>query len=185
MIKIHRIVKGTTATLLAALAFVMTGWTHARPAPPPPRGTESIRAVKLRLTLDSGDWANVTEPEGGTITIEKNGKKLAITPFIREQGQVELRVFKVIQSEGKETMKTAGTLLVGKELTKFEASGLLKGVQVLDANKKLPSDVVAVAGSSCCTNCCVRTCAGALVCGVCVCTDCGRCGPGWCDCAQP
>jgi hypothetical protein len=55
---------------------------------------ESKRLVKLRLTFESGDWANVTEFEGGTITIEKNGKKLAITPYIREQGQVQLRLFR-------------------------------------------------------------------------------------------
>jgi hypothetical protein len=183
MIKIHRIVKGTTATLLAALALVMIVWTHGRSTPPPQRGTDSTtKAVRLRLTFESGAWANVTEFEGGTIKIEKNGKKLAISPYIREQGQVELRLFKAVQHEGKETMDAAGTLLVGKEFTKVEGGDLVTGVQVLDANKLLPSDEVAASAA---TDCCVRTCNGVLVCGFCVCTDCGRCGPRWCDCAIP
>ena len=182
MIKVHSIVKGTTATLLAALGLVMIVWAHGRSAPPPRGGTDSMRLVKLRLTFESGDWANVTEFEGGTITIEKNGKKLAITPYIRERGEVELRLFQAVQREGKESMDAAGTLLVGKELTKLEGGGLVTGVQVLDANKKLPSELLAGGGGS---TCCVRTCAGTLVCGVCVCTDCGRCGPNWCDCAMP
>jgi hypothetical protein len=177
MIKVHRIVKGTTATLLAALGLVMIVWAHGSSAPPP----NSTKLVKLRLTFESGDWANVTELEGGTITVEKNGKKLAITPYIREQGQVELRLFQVVQREGKETMEAVGSMLVGKELKKLEGGGLVTSVQVLDANKKLSSDLLA-AGSA---TCCVRTCAGAQVCGFCVCTDCGRCGPNWCDCAQP
>jgi len=178
MIKVHRIVKGTTATLLVALGFAMIVWAHGSSASPPQR------VVKLRLTFESGDWANVTELEGGTITVEKNGKKLAITPYIREQGQVELRLFQAVQREGKETMDAVGTLLVGKELTKLEEGGLVTGVQVLDSNKRLPSDQLALAGGGTGT-CCVSTCAGTRVCGVCVCTDCGRCGPGWCDCAAP
>ena len=178
MIKVHRIVKGTTALLVAALGFVMIVWAHGQPA-----HTDSRRMVQLRITFESGDWANVTEFEGGTIRIEKNGKKLAISPYVREQGQVELRLFQAVQREGKETMDAVGTLLVGKNLTKLDGGVLVTGVQVLDANKKLPSGQVAdaVAGATCC----VTTCAGTLVCGVCVCTDCKRCGPGWCDCAQP
>jgi len=183
MIKVHRIVKGTTATLLAALGFVMIVWAHGRSTPPPRDGTNSTKAVKLRLTFESGDWANVTELEGGTITVEKNGKKLAITPYIREQGKVELRLFQAVQREGKEVvMNPVGTLLVGKELAKLEGGGLVTGVQVLDANKKLPSDRLTRSGGS---TCCVSTCAGTMVCGFCVCTDCGRCGPRWCDCAAP
>jgi hypothetical protein len=138
--------------------------------------------LKLRLTFESGDWANVTEFEGGTIRIEKNGKKLAITPYLREQGHVELRLSQAAQRDGKEMMDAAGTLLVGEDVTKLEGGGLVTSVQVLDTDKKLTSDVLAISGA---TDCCVTTCAGTMVCGFCVCTDCHRCGPRWCDCAQP
>jgi hypothetical protein len=184
MIKVHRIVKCTTATLLAALGFVMIVWAHDRPAPTPARAdTATVRAVKLRLTFESGDWANVTQMEGGTINIEKDGKKLSITPYFREQGQVELQIFNTVQREGKETKEAAGTLLVGKTPTKLQASGLLTGIQVLDSNKRLSPDIIEAAGGT--GTCCATTCAGTRICGVCVCTDCGRCGPGWCDCAAP
>ncbi len=184
MIKVHRIVKCTTATLLAALGFVMIVWAHGSPAPTPTRAdTNTVRAVKLRLTFESGDSANVTETEGGTIDIEKNGKKLSITPYLREQGQVELQIFNTVQRGGKETKEAAGTLLVGKTPTKLQGSGLLTSVQVLDSNKSLSPDVIEAAGGT--GTCCATTCAGTRICGVCVCTDCGRCGPGWCDCAAP
>ena len=184
MFKVHRIVKGTTVTLLAALGVVMVVWSYGRSAPPPALSvTDTVRAVKLRLTFESGDWANVTQFVGDTIHIEKNGKKLAITPYLRDQGQLELRIFKAVQRDGKETMEAAGTLLVSKEPTKLEGSGLVTSVQVLDSNKKLSPDLIPAAGGT--GTCCVSTCAGTRVCGVCVCTDCGRCGPGWCDCAAP
>ena len=182
MIKVHPIFKVTTATLVAALGFVMIVWAHGRPAPARRADTDSRRMVRLHLTFASGDWANVTDFEGGMIRIEKDGKKLAISPYIRAQGQIELRLFQAVQREGKETMDAAGILLVGKNVTKLEGGGLLTGVQVLDTNKKLSPDQLAEAAS---TTCCVTTCAGTLVCGVCVCTDCKRCGPGWCDCAAP
>jgi hypothetical protein len=183
MIKVHRIFKVTTATLVAALGFVMIVWAHGRPAPARRADTDSRRMVRLHLTFASGDWANVTDFEGGMIRIEKNGKKLAISPYIREQGQVELRLFQAVQRDGKETMDAAGTLLAGKNLTKLEGNGLVTAIQVLDTNKRLPPDqIVEAAGGG---TCCVTTCAGTQVCGVCVCTDCHRCGPGWCDCAQP
>jgi hypothetical protein len=183
MIKVHRLFKVTTATLVAALGFVMIVWAHGRPAPARRADTDSRRMVRLHLTFASGDWANVTDFEGGMIRIEKNGKKLAISPYIREQGQVELRLFQAVQRDGKETMDAAGTLLAGKNLTKLEGNGLVTGIQVLDTNKRLPPDqIVEAAGGG---TCCVTTCAGTQVCGVCVCTDCHRCGPGWCDCAQP
>jgi hypothetical protein len=183
MIKVHRIFKVTTATLVAALGFVMIVWAHGRPAPARRADTDSRRMVRLHLTFASGDWANVTDFEGGMIRIEKNGKKLAISPYIREQGQVELRLFQAVRRDGKETMDAAGTLLAGKNLTKLEGNGLVTGIQVLDTNKRLPPDqIVEAAGGG---TCCVTTCAGTQVCGVCVCTDCHRCGPGWCDCAQP
>jgi hypothetical protein len=181
MFKIHRIVKGTAITLLAALGFIMIVWAHGRSAPQPARGeTNSVKAVQLRITF-GGHWANVTAIEGGAVTVERDGKKLAITPYIRDEGKVELRVFKAVQSESKETMESVGTMLVGKGLTKLEGGGLVLGVQVIDANKKLSSDLLAASGLTCC----VRACDGTLVCGVCVCTDCGRCGPNWCDCAIP
>src|SRR5262249_24941627 len=152
-------------------------------APQPVRSeTDSVKAVQLRFTMEDGHWANVTEVEGGTITVEQEGKKLAITPYVREGGNVELRVFKAIQSNGKETMETAGTLLVGKSLTKFEGGGLELSVQVVNANKMLPANQVAAANPG---TCCVRSCNGTLFCGTCVCTDCGFCGPRWCDCAAP
>lgn len=179
MIKVHRIAKGTAATLLLAFGFMIV-WAHGNPVLS--RGTDSKRLVKLHLTFESGDWANVTEFEGGTITVQKDGKKLAITPYMREQGQVELQLFQVVQREGKEINNALGTLTIGKALTKLEGNGLVTGVQVLDPNKKVTSEVLAMSGA---TDCCVTTCAGTLVCGFCVCTDCKRCGPRWCDCAQP
>jgi hypothetical protein len=184
MFKIHSIVKYTAVTLLAALGFIMIVWAHGRSAPQPARGeTNSVKGVQLRITLEGGHWANVTQVEGAAFTVERDGKKLAITPYIsNEGGKVELRIFKAIQNEGKETMEAVGTLLVGKRLTKVEGGGLVLGVQVLNANKSLSSDLLAVSGFTCCA----RACNGTLVCGaVCVCTDCSRCGPNWCDCAIP
>ena len=178
MFKIHHIVKGTVVTLLAVLGFMMMVWAHGRSAPQPAREeTYSVKAVQLRITF-SGHWANVTAIEGASFTVEQDGKKFAITPYIRDGSNVELQV----QSVQNETMKAAGTLVVGKGMTKLERGGLALGVQVLDANKKLSSDVVAASGFTCCA----KACDGTLVCGaVCVCTDCGRCGPNWCDCAIP
>ncbi|HEX3560516.1 MAG TPA: hypothetical protein VHU19_15020 [Pyrinomonadaceae bacterium] len=183
MIKSHPIVKGTAATLLAVFGLIMIVWGHARPAPATARSAkDTVRAVRLRLNFEGGHWANVTEFEGGAIKIEKDGKKLAITPYIRDQGKVELRVFQAVQHEGRETMEAAGTLLVDKGLTKLEQGGLLSSVQVLDAEKRLPSELLAAPAAECCT----RTCSGVLVCGVCVCTDCGVCFThGWCDCPPP
>lgn len=181
MIKLHRIVIGTT--LLAALTLVMVVWAHAMPAPSRTRaGADSVRAVKLRLTFAAGDAASVTQVEGGTITIEKDGKKLAITPYIRDHGRVELRVFEAVQREGKEVMQTLDTLLVDKNSTKLDRGSVPLSVQVVDANKTLSATILAAANPG---TCCARTCAGTLICGVCVCTDCSRCGPGWCDCAMP
>jgi len=171
MFKIHRMV--TAVTLLAALGFIMIVWAHGRSAAQPETG--SVRAVQLRITFGQ-HWANVTAVEGGTFTIEREGKKLAITPYIRDTGKVELRFFKGDQNEA------VGTLLAGKGMTKFEGGGLVLSVQVLDANKKFSSDLVAASALTCCA----KACDGTLVCGgVCVCTDCGRCGPNWCDCAIP
>lgn len=182
MSKIHRIVKGTAVTLLVALGFIMIVWAHGRSAPQPVRAeTSSVKAVQLRITFGS-HWANVTQIEGGAFTIEREGKKLAITPYIREGGNVELRVFNAVQSENKETMEAASTLQVGKNATKLEAGGLVFSVQVLNSNKTLSTELLAAAAGA---TCCVRSCDGTLFCGTCVCTDCGRCGPNWCDCAIP
>ena len=183
MFKVHRIVKGTTVTLLTALGFIMIVWAHGRSAPQPARGkTDSVKAVQLRITLEGGHWANITQLEGVAFTIERDGKKLAITPYIRDGGKVELRILKAVHYNGKETMEAAGALSVGKGLTELKGNGLALGVQVLDANKKLRSDLLAASALTCCA----KTCDGTLVCGgVCVCTDCGRCGPNWCDCAIP
>jgi hypothetical protein len=142
---------------------------------------DSVRAVQLRLTFASGDSANVTQVEGGTINVERDGKKLTITPYMRNHGQVELRVFQAVQREGGETMEAVDTLLVDKGLTKLDRGNLPFSVQVLNAQKELPAAALAASGRTCCAT----TCAGTLVCGVCVCTDCGRCGPNWCDCALP
>jgi len=144
-------------------------------------GTDSVRAMKLRFTFAAGDAANVTEVDGGTITVEKDGEKLAITPYLRDRGQVELRVSRAVQRDGKEMMEAVDTLLVDKSLTKLNRGNLPFSVQVLDTDKKLPA--AALAGPP--RTCCATTCAGTVICGVCVCTDCGRCGPGWCDCAAP
>lgn len=172
MFKIHRIFMGTAVTLLVALGFIMIVWGHGRSAPQP---TNSVKAVQLKITFGQ-HWANVTALEGSTFTVERDGKKIAITPYIRDAGKVELRM-----SQG-ETMQSAGTLLVGKSLTRFAGGGLELSVQVLDANKKFSSELLATSGLTCCA----KACDGTLVCGgVCVCTDCGRCGPNWCDCAIP
>ena len=155
------------------------------PAPAAARSAkDSVKAVRLRLTFEGGHWANVTEFEGGTIKVERDGKKLAITPYIRDQnsGKVELLVSQAVQHEGREAMEAAGTLLVDKGLTKLEQGGLTLSVQVLDAEKRLPSELLAEAGGTCCAT----ACDGTLVCGVCVCTDCGHCAThNWCDCPQP
>ena len=184
MTKVHRIVKSTTVTLLVALGIISIVWAHGSSASQPaPVETNTVKAVQLRITFDGGHWANVTQVNGATFTIERDGKKLALTPYIRDEGgNVELRVFKAIQNDGKETMQSVGAVLLGKGLTKFEGGGLVLGMQVLDADKKLSSEVVAASGLTCCA----KACDGTLVCGgVCVCTDCGRCGPNWCDCAIP
>src|SRR6185369_9787193 len=161
---------------------MMVVWANGRPAPTvTPSSTDSVRAVQLRFTFASGDSANVTQVEGSAIKVEKDGKKLTITPYMRDHGQVELRVFQAVQREGKEMMEAVDTLLVDKGLTKLDRGSLPFSVQVLDAQKKLPAAALATPPRTCCAT----TCAGTLVCGVCVCTDCGRCGPNWCDCAIP
>jgi len=179
MIKVHRIVTGTT--LLAVFGLVMIVWAYGRPVPPSAQASmDSVRAVQLRFTFGIGDSANVTEVEGGTINVEKDGNKLTIIPYMRDHGQVELRIFQTVQREGKEMMEALDTLLVDKSLTKLNRGKLPFSVQVLNAEKKLPGAALAAGGT-----CCATTCAGTKICGVCVCTDCGRCGPGWCDCAMP
>lgn len=185
MIKTHPIIKGTAATLLIALGLIMIVWANDRYAPSTAQGqTNSVRAVRLRLTFANGHWANVTEVEGGTIKIERDGKKLAITPYISDQnsGKVELRVMQVTESGGRETMETVDTLLVDKNLTKLTRSNLPLSVQVLDTEKRLPADLTTASVAECCA----RACDGTLVCGVCVCTDCGVCAThNWCDCPPP
>jgi hypothetical protein len=175
MFKIQRILAGTT--LLVVLGFMMIVWANNGPTPQLTRG----KAVQLRFTFASGDSANVIQFEGAAITVEKDGKKLSITPYLRDGGQVELRVFQAVQREGRETMEAVDTLLVGKGLTKLTRGDVPFSVQVLNADKKLPAAAFATPPRTCCAT----TCAGTQICGVCVCTDCGRCGPGWCDCAAP
>ncbi len=180
MINVHRIITGTT--LLAVFGFMMIVWAYGRPAPPVTQASmDSVSAVKLRFTFASGDSANVTQVEGGTIKVERDGKKLTITPYMRDHGQVELRVFQAVQREGKEMIEAVDTLLVDKALTRLNRGDLPFSVQVLDAEKKLPAAALAAPGATCCAT----TCGGTLICGVCVCTDCGRCGPRWCECAAP
>lgn len=180
MIKVHRIIRGTT--LLAVVGFMMILWAFGKPATPLTQAsTDSVRALRLRFTFAGGDSANVTQVEGVAIKVEREGKKLTITPYKRDHGQVELRILHAVQREGKEIMEPVDTLLVDKELTKLNRGSLLFSVQVLDADKKLPAAALTALG----TTCCATTCAGTLVCGFCVCTDCGRCGPRWCECAAP
>ena len=109
MTKVHRIITGTT--LLAVFAFIMVVWANGRPTRLTHPSIDSTRAVQLRFTFASGDSANVVEFEGGTITVEKDGKKLAITPYRRDHGQVELRVFQAVQREGKELAGETSALL--------------------------------------------------------------------------
>ena len=180
MFKNHRIVKGTT--LLVALGLILFVWTHARSVSPPSEEA-TVSVVKLRLTFEGGDTANVTQLEGGTIKIEKNGTKLEITPFIRDQGQVELRVSQAVQRNGAEVMQALDTMLAGKGMTKLNKGNLPLSVQVLDVDKKLPAKLLAAASAA---TCCAQTCSGVLICGVCVCTDCQVCMTvRWCDCAAP
>ncbi len=183
MIKARRIVRGTAAALLAVFGLIMIVWGHGRPAPQPSRGgTDSVRAVRLQLTFGGGHWANVTQVEGGMIKVERGGKKLAITPYVRDRGSVELRVFQAVRREGGETLEAVDTLLVDEGTTKLERGGLPLGVQVLDAEKTLPGEVLAAPAATCCAT----ACDGTLVCGVCVCTDCGQCATrNWCDCPPP
>lgn len=179
MIKIHRIITGTT--MLVVLGFMMLVWANGSSATPPTDAKGPVKAVQLRLTFASGDSANVIQFEGAAISVEKDGKKLTITPYVRDRGQVELRVFQAVQREGKETMEAVDTLLVDNEVTTLSRGNLPFNVQVLNPDKKLPAAAFAVPPRTCCAT----TCAGTVICGVCVCTDCGRCGPGWCDCAAP
>ena len=44
--------------------------------------------------------------------MEREGKKLSITPYLRDHGVVELRVFEAVQREGRETIAVVDTLLV-------------------------------------------------------------------------
>ena len=180
MTKVHPVITGTT--LLAVFGFMMVVWASGRPGPAlTPASTDSVRAVQLRFTFASGDSANVIQVEGSAINVEKDGKKLTITPYIRDRGQVELRVFQAVQRDGRETMEAVDTLLVDKSLTQLNRGKLPFSVQVLNPDKKL----AAAAFDTPSRTCCATTCAGTSICGVCVCTDCGRCGPGWCDCAAP
>jgi hypothetical protein len=183
VIKVHRIITGTT--LLAVCGLMMIVLAQEKPQPPLTQAasTNSIKAVKLRLTFESGDSANVTEFEGGTIKVEKDGNKLTITPYIREQGKVELRVSQAVQRGGREVMEAVATLLADKGLTKLNRGNLPFSVQVLDTEKKLSSAALAAGGGG---TCCARTCNGTLICGSCVCTDCGVCSTfPWCECAMP
>lgn len=176
MIKLHRLITGTI--LLAACGLMMMVWANDRPEPLTP-GLNTVRAVKLRLNFDSGDSANVSQIEGGTIKIEKDGNKLTITPYLREQGKVELRVFQAVQRNGTELMEAVDTLLADKGLTKIKRANLPFTVQVLDIDKKLPAEAAADGGGTCCA----RACNGTLICAACVCTDCGVCAAfPWCEC---
>lgn len=185
MRKTHPIIKGVTATLLTLFGLIIIVWGHDRPTTPQARGkTDSGRAVRLRLTFDDGHKASVTAAEGGMIKVEKDGEKLAITPYIRDQGssRVELRVFRVVQHAGAETLEAVDTLLIDRQLAKLDRGNLPLGLQVLDVNKRLPADLPATPAAECCAT----ACNGALVCGVCVCTDCGVCATrNWCDCPPP
>src|ERR1041384_1331864 len=157
MIKVHRIITGTT--LLAVFGFIMIVWAYGRPSPALTQvSTDSVRAVQLRFTFASGDSANVTEVEGGTISVERDGKKLTIIPYRSDHGQVEVRVFQAVQREGKEMMEALDTLLVDKSLTKLNRGSLPFTVQVLNAEKKLPSAAAALAVPP--RTCCATTCAG-------------------------
>ena len=185
MIKAQRIFRRTAATLLAASGLVMLVWGHSGPASAR-GGNDSVQGVKLRLDLGGGHWANVTAAEGGSFRVERDGKRLAVVPHVRDRasGKVELRVFEVVQREGGEALEPLSTLAADKGLTKLNAGGLSLGVQVLDVEKRLPAEVIAAPAAT--ATCCARACDGTLVCGVCVCTDCGVCiTHGWCDCNPP
>src|SRR5262245_40777424 len=104
MVKFHRIIQGTI--LVAVFGFLMIILAYGKSTPAVTHGgTDSVTAVQLRFIFEGGDTANVTEIEGGTIKVEKEGKKLTITPFRRDHGQVELRVSQAVQREGKEVME--------------------------------------------------------------------------------
>ena len=68
MIKIYRILAGTT--MLVVFGFTMIVWANGRSTPQLTyAGVGSVRAMQLRFTFASGDSANVTQVEGGTITV--------------------------------------------------------------------------------------------------------------------
>ena len=182
MNKTRRIISGTTL-LLAVLGFMMVVWASGRSAPPLTRvDTDSVRAVQLRFTFASGDSATVTQVEGSAIKVERDGKKLTITPYVRDRGQVELRVFQSVQRDGREMMEAVDTLLIDKSSTKLTRGNLPFSVQVLDGDKKLQPKILAARGGTCCAT----TCNGTVICGSCVCTDCGVCAAfPWCECAAP
>src|SRR5262245_61961277 len=86
MVKFHRIITGRT--VLVVFGFMIV-WAYGRSTPQYTRASlDSVTAVQLRFTFEGGDSANVTEVEGGTINVERDGKKLTITPYRREHGRI-------------------------------------------------------------------------------------------------
>ena len=184
MIKTRQIVKATIMIQLL-LGFIALGAAENRSAGRELEAkTDSVRLIALNLTFPGGHWAVVTEIEGGTARIEENGNVLAITPYIRDKnsGTVELKVFRVIRREGNEEMEAAGSLLVGKSPTKLNSAGSQFSVEVRGLKKTMSANLI----SSAANQCCVTTCSGILICGVCVCTDCHFCSTNhFCDCNPP
>jgi hypothetical protein len=184
MIKTRQIVKATI-TIQLLLGVIALGAAENRSASWQRQAkTDSVRLIALKLTFPGGNWAVVTEIEGGTARIEENGNVLTITPYIRDKnsGTVELKVFRVIRREGNEEMEAAGSLLVGKSPTKLNSASSQFSVEVKGVEKTMPADLISTTANQCC----VRTCSGILICGVCVCTDCHFCTTNHaCDCNPP
>lgn len=179
MIKRSSITRGATAILMGLALMAVVG-AENRLALSAESNSDSAKLVTLNFTFADGQWATVSELEGGTIRIEKNGKTLALTPYIRDQGSstVELKIFRILRSDRGETMQAVESLVVGNSPMRLNSGGVSFSVQVKNVGRIVPAAQT--------RQCCTRDCSGTLICGVCVCTPCGVCAAyNWCDCAAP
>jgi hypothetical protein len=179
MIKRSSITRSAIAILMGLALMAVVG-AENRLAPSMESNSDTAKMVTLNFAFADGQWARVSEVEGGTIRIEENGKALALTPYIRDQGgsTVELKVFRILQGEQGETAQAVENLVVGKSPTKLDSGDMSFSVQVKNAGRIVPAAQT--------RQCCTRDCSGRLICGICVCTPCGVCfAYNWCDCPAP
>lgn len=178
MIKGRSIARGAIAILMA-MGFMIV-WTQNRFTPSVESNADSAKLVMLKFTFADGQWARVSQFEGGTIKIEEGANTLAFTPYIRDKDStVELKVFRIVRRGGDETMQAVESLVVGNSPVRLDAGGMSLSVQIREAGGMMPTSQVT-------RQCCTRDCTGRLICGVCVCTPCGVCAAyNWCDCPAP